>query len=68
MATLPGSQGRGFGRRLIEVALHDQLEKGATGSLLYSTEAGEKLYRALGYEVTEYIQMWSRPRWVLGLA
>jgi ribosomal protein S18 acetylase RimI-like enzyme len=68
MATLPGSQGRGYGRRLIEGALHDQLEKGATGSLLYSSAAGENLYRALGYEVVEYLQMWSRPRWVLGLA
>jgi GNAT superfamily N-acetyltransferase len=68
MATLPGSQGRGYGRRLIEVALRDQLEKGATGSLLHSSAAGESLYRGLGYEVTEYLQMWSRPRWVLGLA
>ena len=68
MATLPGSQGRGCGRRLLEVALQDQLEKGATGSLLHSSAAGENLYRGLGYEVIEYLQMWSRPRWVLGMA
>lgn len=68
MATLPESQGRGYGRRLIEVALREQLEKGATGSLLYSSVAGENLYRGLGYEVIEFFQMWSRPRWVLGLA
>jgi GNAT superfamily N-acetyltransferase len=68
MATLPEIQGRGFGRRLIEVALGDHLEKGLTGSLLYSSVAGEALYRGMGYEVIEYIQMWSRPRWVLGLA
>jgi GNAT superfamily N-acetyltransferase len=68
MATLPGSQGRGYGRRLLEVALYDHHEKGATGSLLHSSAAGEHLYRGLGYEVIEYLQMWSRPRWVLGLA
>lgn len=68
MATLPESQGHGYGRRLIEVALREQLEKGATGSLLHSSVAGQNLYRGLGYEVVEYLQMWSRPRWVLGLA
>lgn len=68
MATLPETQGRGYGRRLIEVALTTHLENGATGSLLYSSVAGEALYRGMGYEVIEYIQMWSRPRWVLGLA
>jgi predicted acetyltransferase len=68
MATLPGNQGHGYGRRLIQVALREQLEKGATGSLLHSSVAGENLYRNLGYEVIEYFQMWSRPRWVLGLA
>ena len=68
MATLPSSQGRGHGRRLLDVALHDQHEKGATGSLLHSSAAGENLYRGLGYQVIEYLQMWSRPRWVLGLA
>jgi GNAT superfamily N-acetyltransferase len=68
MATLPESQGRGYGRRLIEAALRGERENGATGSLLYSSVAGESLYRGLGYEVIEYFQMWSRPRWVLGLA
>jgi GNAT superfamily N-acetyltransferase len=68
MATLRDSQARGYGRRLIAVALYDQFEKGATGSLLYSSESGESLYRGLGYESVEYIQMWSRPRWVLGMA
>jgi hypothetical protein len=50
------------------VALGEYLAKGLTGSLLYSSIAGEALYRGMGYEVIEYIQMWSRPRWVLGLA
>ncbi len=68
MATLTESQGRGYGRRLLEAALHDQLEKGATGSLLHASVAGEALYRGLGYEVIDYLQMWSRPRWVFGLA
>jgi len=68
MSTLPESQGHGYGRRLLQEALRAQLEKGATGSLLHSSVAGENLYRGLGYEVIEYLQMWSRPRWVLGLA
>jgi hypothetical protein len=38
------------------------------GSLLHSSVAGERLYRQLGFSVVEYLQLWSRPRWVLGAA
>jgi hypothetical protein len=48
--------------------LNDQFDKGATGSLLHSSVAGEKLYGALGYSTVEYWQLWSRPRWVIGNA
>lgn len=68
MATRPDSQGHGYGRRLLQTALRQEFDNGATGSLLHSSVAGEKLYRSLGYEVVEYWQLWSRPRWVIGYA
>jgi ribosomal protein S18 acetylase RimI-like enzyme len=68
MATRPEHQGRGHGRRLLEPVLRHHFDRGATGSLLHSSVAGEKLYRSLGYTVVEYLQLWSRPRWVLGFA
>jgi GNAT superfamily N-acetyltransferase len=68
MATRPGSQKRGYGRRLLNSVLARQHRAGVNGSLLHSSVEGEALYRAAGYEVVEYWQLWSRPRWVLGRA
>lgn len=68
MATRPECQGRGYGRQLLQAVLSSELDQGATGSLLQSSAAGEKLYRGLGYTVVEYWQLWSRPRWVMGRA
>ena len=68
MATRSECQGRGYGRRLLETVLRHQFDRGATGSLLHSSVAGERLYRSLGYAVVDYLQLWSRPRWVLGFA
>jgi ribosomal protein S18 acetylase RimI-like enzyme len=68
MATRPECQGRGYGRRLLEPVLRHHFDRGATGSLLHSSVAGERLYRSLGYAVVDYLQLWSRPRWVLGFA
>jgi ribosomal protein S18 acetylase RimI-like enzyme len=68
MATRPECQGRGYGRRLLETVLPHYFDRGATGSLLHSSVAGERLYRSLGYVVVDYLQLWSRPRWVLGFA
>jgi ribosomal protein S18 acetylase RimI-like enzyme len=68
MATRSECQGRGYGRRLLEAVFGRQLEEGASGSLLHSSKAGEKLYRQLGFTVVEYLQLWSRPRWVMGAA
>jgi GNAT superfamily N-acetyltransferase len=68
MATRPECQGRGFGHRLLASVLQEQVARGATGSLLHSSVAGEALYRSLGYSTVEYLQLWSRPRWVLGFA
>jgi GNAT superfamily N-acetyltransferase len=68
MATRRESQGQGHGRRLLEVVLHEQFKNGVVGSLLHSSKAGERLYRGVGYQDVEYLQLWSRPRWVLGSA
>ena len=68
MATRTDRQGQGHGRRLLEAVFLRQFAEGATGSLLHSSVAGEKLYRQLGFTVVEYFQLWSRPRWVLGAA
>jgi GNAT superfamily N-acetyltransferase len=68
MATRVECQGRGYGRQLLQAVLSNLFDQGATGSLLQSSAAGQKLYRALGYTVVEYWQLWSRPRWVMGRA
>ena len=62
-ATLPGHQGHGFGRRLLETVLDATT---ADHSVLQSSVVGEPFYRSLGYQVVERWQQWSRPRWVLG--
>ena len=68
MATRPRDQGNGYGRRLLVTALRSGFEAGAEGSLLQSSAAGERLYRGLGYQVVEYWQLWSRPRWIMARA
>jgi ribosomal protein S18 acetylase RimI-like enzyme len=68
MATRTDRQGRGYGRRLLEAVFVRQFAAGASGSLLHSSVAGERLYRQLGFHVVDYLQLWSRPRWVLGAA
>jgi GNAT superfamily N-acetyltransferase len=66
MATLSTWRGHGYGRRLLTTALARAAGEGADESILQASPAGEPLYRALGYEVTEHWQLWSRPRWVFG--
>lgn len=66
MATPPSRQHSGLGRRLLKEVLHEEFKQGATASLLASSKAGEPLYRSLGYQVVGHLQVWSRPRWVLG--
>jgi GNAT superfamily N-acetyltransferase len=66
MATLPSSQGHGYGRRLLTSVLASHATDGVTTALLYSSPQGEPLYRSLGYQIMEHWQLWSRPRWALG--
>jgi GNAT superfamily N-acetyltransferase len=68
MVTRSDCRGRGYGRRLLQAVFAQQIAQGPSGSLLHSSKAGEKLYRQLGFTVVEYLQLWSRPRWVLGAA
>jgi GNAT superfamily N-acetyltransferase len=68
MATSAAARGQGHGGRLLAHALADAAERGATLSLLHASEDGEPFYKAAGYWVLEYWQVWSRPRWVLGRA
>jgi ribosomal protein S18 acetylase RimI-like enzyme len=66
MATSREYQGRGYGRHLLDAVFTREFGDGAAGALLHSSVAGERLYRQLGFSVVEYLQLWSRPRWVLG--
>ena len=68
MATRPDCQKRGYGRRLLETVLNLHFEQGASASLLHSSRVAEVLYAQAGYRVVEYLQLWSRPRWALGVA
>jgi len=65
MATPPGLQRRGYGRRLLTGVLAQCAEQGASTGLLISSPAGEALYLSMGFSVVEHWQVWSRPRWVL---
>jgi GNAT superfamily N-acetyltransferase len=65
MATDPGSRRRGFGRRLLDAALHGAAADGATDCLLHASAMGEPFYVAAGFETVERWEFWSRPRWVL---
>lgn len=67
MATRAECQRQGHGGRLLESMLSQQLADGAVGALLHASEAGEGLYRRLGFAVVEYLQLWSRPRWALSI-
>jgi GNAT superfamily N-acetyltransferase len=66
MATPPRFQRHGLGRRLLTAMLRRSAIGGTTWCLCYASSQGEPLYRFLGFEVLEYWQIWSRPRWVLG--
>jgi GNAT superfamily N-acetyltransferase len=68
MATTRLARRRGYGAAALSAALAAAVRAGATSSLLSSSNAGEALYRALGYRELERWQQWSRPRWVLARA
>jgi hypothetical protein len=66
LATAPGNQRSGYGRRLLRASIHDRLHGGGPPvALLTATPVAERLYVQEGYTTLEYWQVWSRPRWVL---
>jgi GNAT superfamily N-acetyltransferase len=65
MATPERYRRRGYARRLLTGAVARAKDRGANFVLLRSTDAGFPLYEALGFELLEWWQSWSRPRWVL---
>jgi GNAT superfamily N-acetyltransferase len=65
MATRPAAQGSGYGRRLLSAVLGNCARHGARRALLLATPSGDPLYQSMGFDIIEYWQVWSRPRWVL---
>lgn len=68
MATVPAARRAGYGAAVLGAALAEAARLGVKRCLLYASEAGEPLYRSLGFRELERWQLWSRPRWVLGRA
>ncbi|MBM7417275.1 MULTISPECIES: GNAT family N-acetyltransferase [Nocardiaceae] len=69
LATHPDHRRAGHAARLIAGGKH--VETGLNGpsqDLCLASPAGVPLYASLGFHTTEYWQVWSRPRWVLGAA
>ncbi len=64
MATRPGLDHRGHGRRLLRTALRRCWDEGARQSVLVALSGASSFYRELGYQELEEWQVWSRPRWV----
>lgn len=69
VATLPGRRRAGYGSRLTTGTLAiDAAHRGSVPCLGLSSPDGLPLYTGLGFELLEYWQVWTRPRWVLGAA
>jgi hypothetical protein len=58
MATDPGRQRRGAGWAVLARAMETAMRDGATDFCLMASGAGERLYRALGYETHEVAGYW----------
>ena len=61
MATVPTRQREGHGTRLLRAVLGNYALEGALTACLVSTPAGESLYRSLGFQTVEQLQVW-QPR------
>jgi GNAT superfamily N-acetyltransferase len=60
MATLPSAQRRGHGARLLRAVLGHYALEGAASACVIATRAGEPLYRSLGFEPAERLQVWMK--------
>jgi GNAT superfamily N-acetyltransferase len=62
VGTVPEARGQGLARRLLQRALHDAREHGATVSTLQSSRLGYPVYQRLGYRELCRLGMWERGR------
>lgn len=68
VATRPKYQRRGYSGAILD-AIHERfaMNPGVRQFILLSSHEGFRLYESRGYEVLDWWQAWSRPRWVLGV-
>ncbi len=57
MATPQSAQRKGYGQALLSQVLQEHARQGDRVGFLWSSAAGEPLYRRLGFEVIEYVQV-----------
>jgi ribosomal protein S18 acetylase RimI-like enzyme len=62
VATVPAARRRGLATKVMHEALAAALADGLTTTTLQATEAGERLYRSLGYRRLCDMQLWERRR------
>jgi predicted acetyltransferase len=62
VATIPAARRRGLATAVMHAALEDARTQGLTTTTLQATEAGERLYRTLGYRRLCDMQLWERRR------
>ena len=66
LATAPGNQRSGYGRRMIRAGAYHRAHCGGPPvAIATATPVAERLYLEEGYATLEYWQGWSRPRWML---
>lgn len=58
VATPAEHQRKGYGEELMKFMIQEQEKLGRKLIVLQATEAGEVLYRRMGFQVIEYFQMW----------
>ncbi len=64
MATPPGRQRQGYGRRLLLAVTARLAEAGSERAVLLSSAAGRRLYGSLGFVVHDHWQVWTKKRWL----
>lgn len=60
MGTPPSHQRHGYGARLLRDVMRRETATGAEAFFLVATEAGEPLYRKLGFETLDAVGIWVR--------
>ena len=58
VVTPPEHQRKGYGEELMKFMVKEQAALGRKVIVLQATEAGQKLYRRMGFQVIDYSQMW----------